>query len=346
MRNFILLTAAGFLVSSTSFGQKGTSEQDLSKTMEVQVGGTFGKTKIFPKLDKLALAQVTVNFKQISSKSVTKIEKKANLISNRTIAKATATVSAYLNITDEDLTDTDYQEITDHFYNYFQKTLAQNNIDTVAWSTIAATDFFKNGKDDNKGKKSDEDKSQASVGYNAHTGATLYNGKNIFAFGKIKKAANFCDEIGAPAAFINTTVDFADILAEIDLKTSGGGNVWTPSYNSSRAVTKMKSKTTVRAIMKIPENSGISLFYDNKSHAENLVTVGDIPAEMDYAEELTEDPSLLKKKSKLFSVSFSNKLESTPVIISTTKDAYKKAAKKALERYADAFVAKANAMKK
>ncbi|HNI96129.1 MAG TPA: HrcA family transcriptional regulator, partial [Leptospiraceae bacterium] len=45
--------------------------------------------------------------------------------------------------TDGKLTDADFQEITDHFYNYFQRKLAAAGIDSVAWSTIAGTDFYK-----------------------------------------------------------------------------------------------------------------------------------------------------------------------------------------------------------
>ncbi|MEJ7626425.1 MAG: hypothetical protein WKF35_06160 [Ferruginibacter sp.] len=168
----------------------------------------------------------------------------------------------------------------------------------------------------------------------------MYNGKIGFAFGKIKKAARFCEEIGAPAAFIHTTVDFADILVDVEIKTTGYKSTWTPSYNTVGQVTKSKSKTSVAAFMKIPAYSGISLFYNEKSATELFTVIKDIPAEMNYADELTEDPSLLKKRSKLFSVSFSKKLESTPVVISSTKLQYKNAAKKALERYADALVAK------
>lgn len=338
MRTTLLTLAFCIFLINISFAQSGLSEKDLAKTMTVTAPGTFGKPKIIPTLEKLALAQITVNYKQISSKETTKTEKKSTLIGRANVARATASVSAYLNITDEDLTDEDYQQITDHFYRYFQSTLQKNNIDTIAWSKVMSSELYKSGKE--KKEKEDDSKQQSSVSYNANMGTTIFNGAITFAYGKSRKAAAFCEEVNAPAAFINTTVDFADIIAEIDVKTRGGGNVWTPSYASSRPVTKMKSKTTVRAFMKIPANSGNSLFFNSKLHSENLFTVEDIPAEMDYADELTEDPSLLKKKSKLFSISFSHKLESTPVIISTTKAAYIAAAKKALERYADAFIAK------
>lgn len=342
MKNLISLILLVIFNTNISFAQD-SQNADLAKAMSVEVGGTFGKSKIIPKLEKLGLAQLTVTYKNISTKSVTKTEKKRTLIGKENVARGTASVSAYLNITDEELNDSDYQEITDYFYTYFQKVLKQNNIDTVSWSAISESDFFKNGKD-NKGKNDGDDKTQASVTYNANMGNTMYNGKLGFAFGKGKKAASFSEQVGAPLAFIYTTVEFADLVAEIDIKTRSNRNAWSPSYISYAPVTKMKTKTTVEAIMKIPTNSGTSLFVNEKYQSENIITIGDIQAEMDYAVELSEDRSLLKKKSTFFS--FSKKIESNPVVISTTKDAYKKAAKKALEKYADAFIAKAKQMKK
>lgn len=343
MKNLAILFLLSLFTLKNSYAQE-SPETDLANALSIEVGGTFGKAKIIPKLDKLGIAQITVTFKNISTKSVTKTEKKSTIIGKENVARGTASVSAYLNITDEELTDSDYQEITDHFYNYFQKSLKENNIDTVSWVAISESDFYKNGKDDKGKNDGGDDKTQASVTYNANMGTTMYNGKLVFAFGKAKKAASLSEKVGAPLAFIYTTVEFADLVADIDIKTRSNRNAWSPSYISYAPVTKMKTKTTVGAIMKIPTNSGTSLFCNDKYQAENIITIADIPAEMDYAVELSEDPSLLKKKSKF--LSFSTKIESNPVVISTTKDAYKKAAKKALEKYADAFIAKAKQVKK
>lgn len=334
---FILLP---LLNLNSTFAQQ-SEGNDLARAMSIEVGGTFAKPKIIPHLEKLALAQISVTFKNISSKSVTKTEKKSTLIGRENVARGTATVSAYLNITDGELTDLDYQEITDYFYNYFQKILKQNNIDTVSWSAIVESDIYKSGKDD-KGNNDGDDKTQAAVTYNANMGTTIYNGKLVFAYGKSVKASKLSKQVDAPLAFICTTVEFADLVADIDIRT--GRSSWSPSSTSYTPVTKMKTKTTVGAIMKIPTNSGSSLFCNSKNQAENIITIEDIPAEVDYADELSEDPSLLKKKKSF--ISFSTKIESNPVVISTTKAAYKKAAKKALERYADAFIAKAKQVKK
>ena len=64
------------------------------------------------------------------------------------------------------------------------------------------------------------------------------------------------------------------------------------------------------------------LFFNRKMQTENMNVTSNLPAEMDYAESLTEDSSLLKKKREVFAVSFSGKLELNPVNISTTREKY------------------------
>lgn len=312
-------------------------DADLSKAMEMFVGGTFGKPKIVPKLTKLGIAQVTVNFKHKSTRTSTVQEKKFSPIGKTPGKSATGTVTAYLNFIDEDPTEEDYLEIVNHFYHYLQQSLKKAGIDTVSWEKVSATEFYASGKE--SPLNDDEDK----ITYNANNGNTLYDGKKAFAFGKVKKAANFSETLDAPVAFVHATVDFADIMVNVSVKTSGYRSTWSPDYNAAKPVTHMKSKTTVAPLIHIPENSSHIMFFNQKMQGENMNVTSNLPAEMDYAASVTEDPSLLKKKSKAFSVSFSKKLESSPVIISTTREKYIEAAKKALEKMADAMIAKAKA---
>lgn len=55
------------------------------------------------------------------------------------------------------------------------------------------------------------------------------------------------------------------------------------------------------------------LFFNRKMQTENMNVTSNLPAEIDYAESLTEDSS---------AVSFFGKLELNPVIISTTRKKY------------------------
>jgi hypothetical protein len=277
-------------------------------------------------MDKLALAQITINYKLTSTeKTATK---------SNTGQVAGAKISAYLETTDGKLTDYDFQEITDYFYSYFQKKLKENGIDTIAWNTITGTDFYKTGiEDTDKNKK--EKSENVWVTSTANKGNILYGGGIAFAFGKIKKASKFCEQIGAPAGFFHLTVDFADLMVNLDMKTTTSSN-----YYYSKTTTKKNYKWAVNPEMSvtpfIPSVLGgnNSLFWNEKSQCESLWLRNDIVAGVKYADAANEDASKLKNNGWAF-----NK-EMTPVVIETTKEKYKAAAKKALEKYADAFIAK------
>ena len=96
--------------------------------LEIIAPGSFAKPKIIPKMEKLVLAQITINYKLTSTE---KTGAKSNIGE-----KAGAKISAYLETTDGKLSENDFQEITDYFYSYFQKKLKENGIDTIAWNTI------------------------------------------------------------------------------------------------------------------------------------------------------------------------------------------------------------------
>ena len=289
-----------------------TKAQDPD-ALKIMVGGTFAKPKIMPNLEKFAIAQLTVNYKLSSTQMTVGKEKTFMGGSNMAGAK----ITAYLETTDGELTEADFQEVTDHFYAYFQKKLKSSGIDTVAWSKITATEFYKDNdeKDDDK-----EDKNQVKVTNNANKGARIYGGATAFAFGKGKKATKFCEEVGAPAGFFHLTVDFADLMADVNIKT--GRDKRTTTYSSS-----------VKPDMKVAPNTGLTLLWNEKYQSESLMVQKDISSDYTYHTSLTEDPSRIKNRAFAFAKSMK------PVVIETTREQYKTAAKKALEKYADTFIA-------
>ncbi len=320
---------------------KSENSSNPADALTVTGGGTFAKVKILSKMDKLSIAQYIVNFKQASTVAITKREKKFTGIGHSYGSAATASVTAYLETTDGELTADDFQEVADYGYNYFQAALKKAGFDTVAWSAITGTDMYREGKEEG-----DDEREQERKGGNwwtpvsARHGSMMYNRKQLggFAFGKAKRAARLSEETGGAGAYLNLTVDFADIDVDVDVKTSGYRSTWSPGYNASYPVTKMSSKTTVRAMMKVAGNGGLSMLYNEKNVAEAANLTSDVPAEIDYTTEITEDAERAKKRRAMFS--FSTKLESTPVVISTTRDKYKAAAKRALEKYADVWIEK------
>jgi hypothetical protein len=292
---------------------------------EILVGGSFAKPKIIPKLNKLALAQLTINYKLTTTARSVGNEKSTG-------AKSGAKITAYLETTDGALTEADFQEVSDYFYFYFQKKLKENGIDTVAWNTITGTDFYKNvDKEADKGKEKGEN---VWVTNSAHKGNEMYGGNLAFAFGKIKKATNFCEQVGAPAGFFHLTVDFADVLINVNISTSGSG-LYSPQTRTT------KTNWAVNPEMKVISSKpgDFSLFWNEKTQGETLVLKNDIDAGINYIDKISEDTSRLKNSLWAFSK------EMDPVVIETTKEKYKAAAKKALEKYVDAFIAKTKLVK-
>jgi hypothetical protein len=318
MKHLTLITVLAF-ASQLSFAQS-----DAEK-FQILVGGSFAKPKIIPKLTKLALAQITVNYKITTEERTATKEKSSGSV-------AGAKVTAYLQTTDGDLTENDLQEVTDYFYSYFQKKLKSSGIDTVGWSTIAATDFYKDNKVDEE-KDGGERAGNVWVTRTANNGNTIYGGGIAFTFGKAKKATRFCDEIGAPAAYFFVTLDFADVMVNVDIKTTSENLYYTKGTKTT------KYKSAVSAEMKVvPNTNQISLFWNEKYQAESLLLKQDLESGGSYADNIGEDTS--KARSGL-AKAFAFRKEMTPVVIETTREKYKVAAKKALEKYADAFVEKA-----
>lgn len=324
MKQLVQFVTLLLLAASTAFAQ---ANPDAAK-MEIGVGGTFAKPKIIPSLNALALAQLSINYKLTSTAKVVGKEKSTG-------AMAGAKLTAFLETTDGKLTDADFQEVSDHFYHYFQRQLKANGIDTVAWSKIAASEFYRETDaklDQGAGGNSENN----WVTNNANGGKVIYGGLTGFAFGKIKKATAFCEEVGAPAAFLHLTVDFADILLDVDIKSS--------TYNGYYTVTKSRTwkyNSAAQAIMGVvPVAYRVSLFWNEKSQSESLYLTGDIYSKEPYHDNISQDQGRMKNSLWAFSK------EMTPVVIETTREKYKAAAKKALERYADAFIAKHLELKK
>jgi hypothetical protein len=296
------------------------AQSDAAK-FEVSAGGSFAKPKIVPHPERLALAQVTIQYMQASTAKTVGKDKNSG-------STAGARITAYLETTDGELTAEDFQELTDYFYGYMQKKMKEAGIDTVAWRAVTATDFYKSGAE-----KVDLDPSD---GYSitAHGGNVLYGGGIPFAFGKIKKASRFCEEIGAPAGFFYLTVDFADVLINVDIKVSHEENQF-----FSKTTTKKNYKWMVTPGLKVTSSTAksITLFWNEKSQSESMWLKGDIKGGEKYADDVSDDKSRLKSN---FARLWAFRKEIDPIVISTTRDKYKAAARIALEKYAEAFVAR------
>lgn len=341
-----IISAITFIVLTT-----GVVAQKKEQLFDYQKSGTFSKPTILKNLKQIAIAQNTVFFKTISTADFMKNER--NAIGGRKSGGATvkAKLSAFLEFSDEDPTVEDYQKLTDDFHAYLNKKLADAGITSVEWNTITQHSFYKEkDKDEEESPELTTKKENAYYKINALKGNTLINyrpfgnGMNVgFAFGRAKRAADFTEDLKAPVLYLHTVVDFSDILVDADVKSVSAYNL---DYTTLNTFKKYKANGTVVANVKVAgwntwdgKPMGGRIYLTEKMKTDVYMFKSDISSNTPYATELIQDPSKMNKKRPLFGISFGKKMDLIPVAIVTTKAKYLAAAKKALEQFADQWVA-------
>ncbi|WP_157557938.1 hypothetical protein [Niabella aurantiaca] len=324
----IILLIFCSLTHLAGYAQVSTEDKQNAEKLKLMLAGTFAKPKILPNLQKFAIAQLSITYKLNTSESTIGKERSTGAI-------AGAKLKAFLETTDGQLTQEDFQEITDYFYHSFQKKLKAAGIDTVSWGVITNTDFYKKQDD----KKPEFDREQVIIATNANNGNTLWGGKTGFAFGKAKKAMRFCDELGADAGYFYLTLDFADILLDVKIKSSEKQHIYTIEKTrsfkySGTVIPQMVVSANTRA------NAALSMLLNGKGGVETIVIMNNLEGDESYSEKISQDPSRLKRNGFAFAKSLN------PVVIETTRAKYREAAKRSLDKYADAFIAKSILLKK
>lgn len=345
MKNTILI--------AVSLGVAGAaSAQKADDFLDYQKSGTFSKPTIMKNMKQIAIAQNTVFFKTISTADFVKNER--NAIGGRKSGGATvkAKLSAFLDFSDEDPTVEDYQRLTDEFHAYLNKKLSDAGITTVDWAKISQHDFYKEkDKDEEETPELTSKKENAYYRINALKGNTLLryrpfgNGMNVgFAFMRAKRAADFSGDLKAPVLYLHTVVDFCDILVTADVKSV---SKYSSDYTTIDAFNKKyKANGTVIANTKVAgwhtwdgQPMGGRVYLTEKNKSDVYMFKEDIPSGMPYATELIKDPSKMDKRRPVFGLTLGKKMDLIPVAIVTTKANYLAAAKKALEQFADKWVA-------
>lgn len=314
----ILLLVAGFATAQKKGAQTEKRESDKFRVES---------SKIIPKLDRLAIAQLVVHYKLTTTAKAVTQERSSMKI-------AGARVTAYLEFTDGDLTQENCQEISDYFYSYFQKKLKAGGIDTVGWNTVTAHEFYQKVSDDEEPEEKKEKGGNEWMTANANNGKKLRNGMAGFAGNKGKRAVALSEDTKAIIGFFELTLDFADVMVNLDIKTRErkdiGGGWYYPE------VTTTKYTWAINPEMRIgnPDNAA-PLLSGTKGWPEFILLWNDIASTTPYHDVMSEDMS--KARSGL-AKQFAFRKELTPVMIQTTRAKYIVAAKKACEAYADAFV--------
>lgn len=329
---FAAVIACGTVSAQKKKGEAPAPPADASRF-------AWEKSKIIPKLDKLAITELTVNYKLTTTAKTIAIE-------DRSGGKiAGARVTGFLEFTDSEPTRDDFQGITDHFYRYFQKKLKESGIDTVGWAQVTASEFYEK-IDREDGDKEDAEKEGGGnkwVSCTANKGKIVKKGMTGFAGGKGKRSMEFAKEFGNAATF-KVNVDFADVMVNLEVKSTDRRDVGGGWYYP--ATTSKKYTWGVHAQMMVGDQDNKNertFIWGAKGWPEFLYQWSDIPVEGNYAESVTEDVS--KARSGL-AKGFAFRKELDPVLIQTTRAKYIAAATTAVEKWVDAFVTRATQMRK
>jgi hypothetical protein len=313
-----LLLSAGFTVNAQPALSKIADE-----TFMFLKAGTFAKPGISKNTNKLALSQVRVHYKFITTEM--------------NMSKGTsARVTAYL---ESDVTEKDLQMLTEEFYQNLQRKLGSLGIEFVGWDKIQATEYYKDritATEENKRLNGDVKNGQGWLSITANGGPVFLRfnpndaATEIVAYGKQKKIRKFCEEVEAPMATLDAVVDFAGI--EIGISSGSGskyvlGGVKTSSYR--------KANWSVIPAMMV--NMGNASFFDEKMKYDGYAVKHPIVSSEYFSPKPYEDATKAALTTQRF---FGTTFTATPVVIETKRDLYLAAARDALNLYAELFAEK------
>jgi hypothetical protein len=322
------------------------SAQTADEAISITGGGAMGKKTIIPKLSKVGITQATIFFKTVTTKEFFKNERGPLDGRKHDGGSISMRATAFLEFSDGEMTDADYQEIADHYYTALNKSFEASGISTVKWDVITGTDFYQSaGSEIDKPAEANKN-GHAYVVYNANKGKTLapYNPFAKLNLGTgigIKKGAAFSKDIGAPEVFVHAVLDFADIELEGDVKTKRSTQDMSLSLGFKIIKTTKNYTTTANALPSVKVAGGNSwdgrslggrlYFFNERMQGDFMGFAADITSNLPFTTEVTQDPDRkVLKSNNIFATDFNYE----PVVMVTTKEKYKAAAKKALENSA------------
>jgi Flp pilus assembly protein TadD len=316
----LILTAISiaFVFSSTAPSQ--TLSQVADNTIGYVKASTFGKPDVAKKTNKLALSQVRVHYKIVTTRAA---ETRDN----------GARVTVYL---DGAMTNQDLQQLTDEFYVTLQRKLGALGIEFTPWADIAKTEYYNNREEATAEKNNvnaDGGNGQAWVSYTANQGPIFYRYDltkgygELLAYGKMKKINKFTETVGADFASFDVVVDFT----AIELATSKD-TVW----QDGGKYLKYGANMNVAAMMSVPQS--YTLLINQKNGFDQYASKLPIGQRDFFSGKPYQDETKVAYKTK--TIFGDTKFAFTPVVIDAKRELYIAAARRALELYADMFVEK------
>lgn len=306
-------------------GALGVSAQSYGKIADESIAylkaGTFGKPSVAKKTSKLALAQVRVHFKFITTSAV---ETRDN----------GAKVSVYL---DGAMTDADLQKLTDEFYAALQRKFAALGVQFVDWQTIQATEYYKKRaveSDKNKRTGGDAKNGQAWASFTAFDGPVILRtnpltgySDELLSYGKSKSLSKMAEETGAELALFDALVDFTSINMQTNV-----GTIW----DDGGKYTEYTAGGSVGEMMSIP--TSYVLFYDHKNGFDQYQSKLPVAVRGGFTNRIYEDANKAAFKTRTF---FGDtRFTFVPRVMEVDRERYLIVARRALEQYADLFVEK------
>jgi tetratricopeptide (TPR) repeat protein len=311
----LLLTIFVFQISAAAQYEKIADE-----TIGYVKAGTFGKPDVMKKTTKLALSQVRVHYKIVTTRAA---ETRDN----------GAKVTVYL---DGAMTNEDLQNLTNDFYTVLQRKLGALGIEFADWDAITKTEYYNNREEATAEKNNvnaDGGNGQAWVSYTANNGPVFYRWDltkgfgELLAYGKMKKLGKFTEALGADFASFDVVVDFT----AIDLATSKD-TVW----QDGAKYLSYGADYRIAAMMSVPQS--YALFINQKMGFDQYASKLPVGQRDFFADKPFQDESKAAYKTR--TIFGDTRFTFTPVVVDAKRGLYIAAARRALELYADIFVEK------
>lgn len=325
MKNVSVLTF--LLTFLTVFTLNTVNAQTYEKIADDTIGyvkaGTFGKPDVAKKTSKMALTQVRVHYKIVTTKAVSTRDNGAK-------------VTVYL---DGAMTNDDLQKLTDEFYASLQNKLTKLGISFVDWPAIAGTEYYNDREEATAEKNNvnaDGKNGQAWVSFTANKGPVFYRysvdqtqafGNELLAYSKMKKIAKMCETLDADFGTFDVVLDFT----AIDLSTSKD-TVW----QEDGRYLSYGADYNIGAMMSVPQS--YTLFVTRKNGFDQYASKLPVGQRDFFSGKPFEDKNKAALKTK--AIFGDTRFTFTPVVIDAKRELYVAAARRALELYADMFVEK------
>ncbi len=318
MKTLTLTAIFVFAAAHTILAQDYASLAD--QAFKYVKAGTFGKPSVAKKSEKIAVGQVRVHFKTVTS---------ATKAANRN----SADVTVYL---DTDLTTGDLQKLTNDFYTRLTSRLNAIGIETVPFDAVKQTEYYTeklSKQAEEKGADFDGERGQAWVSVNAFDGPVFVRWEpegtvEIIGFGQQKKLAKTAKTTGADLMTLDVVLDFASIMLSAQVKQDRQGWFYGDPY--------FHADYSIGGLMNVTKS--YVYLANEKNGFDQYMTAQPIAERIGFADKPREDPSRANVRAL---AAFGNTQHSfTPLVIPAKRELYIMAAGKVLDRYADMLAEK------